>query len=132
MSVFCFCMWFYGCKLTVLLSNLKLFASLGGEFGVFVMPWCMMVSQPASSVVQWAASFVGNIEEEPSVKVGGLTRCKDIKRKLPNKGCFKLNLDAGIDESFQHIGIGVVIRDSPWSCYGFVCSRFGFSVLSSL
>ncbi|KAL5760973.1 hypothetical protein ACOSQ2_019811 [Xanthoceras sorbifolium] len=121
MSVLCSCMWFYGCKLTVLLSNLKLFASLGGEFGVFVMPWCMMVSQPASSVVQWAASFVG-----------GLTRCKDIKRKLPNKGCFKLNLDAGIDESFQHIGIGVVIRDSPWSCYGFVCSRFGFSVLSSL
>ncbi|KAL5800058.1 hypothetical protein ACOSQ4_032942 [Xanthoceras sorbifolium] len=35
------------------------------------------------SVVQWAASFMGDFVVEQPVKVGGL-RCKDIKWKPPN------------------------------------------------
>ncbi|KAL5801522.1 hypothetical protein ACOSQ3_033154 [Xanthoceras sorbifolium] len=60
---------------------------------------------------------MGDFVVERSVKVGGL-RCRDIKWKPPNSGCFKLNTDTGLDEL-------------SWSCYGFVCSRFGLFVLSS-
>ncbi|KAL5847138.1 hypothetical protein ACOSQ3_010662 [Xanthoceras sorbifolium] len=48
------------------------------------MPWWMV-----------DASFVGDFVVEPSVMVGGLAHCKDIKWKPPNTGCFKLNTDAG-------------------------------------
>ncbi|KAL5808217.1 hypothetical protein ACOSQ3_028908 [Xanthoceras sorbifolium] len=55
-------------------------------------------------VVHWSSSFVGNLSVASSpAGVTEISRCKDVKWKQPNAGCFKINTDAGANQVAQRL-----------------------------